>query len=39
LTKSFVELHGGHLAIESMPGHGTTVRVNLPSERIVRMAA
>jgi len=39
LTKSFVELHGGHLAIESMPGRGTTVRVSFPSERVVRMAA
>ena len=30
LTKRFAELHGGHLAIESAPGEGTTVTVTLP---------
>jgi two-component system cell cycle sensor histidine kinase PleC len=30
LTKSLVELHGGALEIESMPGAGTTVSFNLP---------
>ncbi len=30
LCKSLVELHGGGLAIESRPGEGVTVRVNLP---------
>ncbi len=34
LTKSFVELHGGTLSIESEPGRGTTVTVLLPKERV-----
>jgi len=33
LTKQLVELHGGSLAIESEPGHGTTVTVRLPAAR------
>ncbi|MDJ0948598.1 MAG: PAS-domain containing protein [Alphaproteobacteria bacterium] len=36
LAKSLAELHGGSLEIESQPGLGTTVRVYLPAERIVR---
>jgi PAS domain S-box-containing protein len=36
LSKHLVELHGGRLAIESRYGFGTTVRVNLPEERLVR---
>jgi PAS domain S-box-containing protein len=39
LTKAFVELHGGQLAIDSAPGLGTTARVTLPSDRVLRMAA
>ena len=35
LTKSLVELHGGNLAIESVPGAGTTVTVSLPAWRVV----
>lgn len=30
ICRSIVELHGGHLAIESSPGQGTKVRVTLP---------
>jgi len=30
LTKSFAEMHGGHLTIESSPGVGTTVSIFLP---------
>jgi PAS domain S-box-containing protein len=33
LAKSFVELHGGELMVESAPGRGTTVTVRLPSWR------
>jgi len=33
LAKSFVELHGGELVVESMPGRGTTVLVKLPPWR------
>jgi signal transduction histidine kinase len=29
-SKKFVEAHGGMIAIESHPGAGTTVRVDLP---------
>jgi signal transduction histidine kinase len=30
LVKQLVELHGGIMALESEPGHGTTVTVRLP---------
>lgn len=30
LARSFAEQLGGHLAIESTPGHGTTARLDLP---------
>ena len=30
LTKSLIELHGGHIRIVSAPGQGTTVTVTLP---------
>jgi len=33
LAKSFVELHGGVLQVDSAPGRGTTVMVNLPPWR------
>jgi signal transduction histidine kinase len=40
LTKSFVELHGGTLQIESAVGRGTTVTVRLKAQALtpVRMA-
>jgi len=34
LVRSFTELHGGTVAIESVPGRGTTVSVTLPETRI-----
>ncbi|HUL10259.1 MAG TPA: HAMP domain-containing sensor histidine kinase [Candidatus Acidoferrum sp.] len=39
LTVKLVELHGGRLAIESVPGRGTTVTLIFPSDRTVRPAA
>jgi signal transduction histidine kinase len=36
LVKAFVELHGGAIEIDSTLHIGTTVRVLLPSERIIR---
>lgn len=35
LTKSLVELHGGTLEIESVPGEGTTASAIFPQERVV----
>ena len=35
LTKSFVELHGGSLDIQSKPKEGTTVSIHLPADRLV----
>lgn len=35
LVKSFVEVHGGDLTIESAPGTGTTVTVSLPPIRVL----
>ena len=35
LAKHLTELHGGTLTIESQPGAGTTVYVDLPLTRIV----
>jgi signal transduction histidine kinase len=29
-AKAIIELHGGQLAIESKPGHGTTITITLP---------
>ncbi|MBF0247388.1 MAG: PAS domain S-box protein, partial [Alphaproteobacteria bacterium] len=36
LTKSFVELHGGRLEIESQRGRGTAVSVHIPAHRLVK---
>ena len=33
LTKRLVELHGGTIEIDSVPGQGTAVSVHLPLER------
>jgi signal transduction histidine kinase len=35
LVKRLVELHNGRLAIESLPGCGTTVTVLLPADRVI----
>ena len=32
LTKKIVEEHGGLIALDSVPEHGTTVRIRLPVE-------
>ena len=36
ITKGLIEAHGGKLAINSRAGHGTIVRVVLPTERGAR---
>jgi signal transduction histidine kinase len=36
LAQRLIELHGGRLAIESVKGSGTTIRVYLPLDRVVR---
>jgi PAS domain S-box-containing protein len=33
LAKELVEMHGGALHLESVPGHGTTATIVMPSER------
>ena len=35
LSKSLVELHGGSLDLQSVPGAGTTVTLRFPAARIV----
>jgi signal transduction histidine kinase len=35
MVKGLVDLHGGKIAIASVPGQGITVTVTLPPERIV----
>jgi two-component system cell cycle sensor histidine kinase PleC len=39
LVKALIELHGGRLEIESMPGRGTTVRLYFPPPAATRMAS
>jgi signal transduction histidine kinase len=34
LAKAMLELHGGTLAISSLPGHGTRIVLNFPASRI-----
>ena len=34
LSKRLVEMHGGHIDLESAPGEGTTAIVTLPHERV-----
>ena len=35
LTAALVELHGGGIAVDSVPGHGTMVRLRFPTGRVV----
>jgi signal transduction histidine kinase len=35
ISRSFAELHGGTLDIESRKGHGTTLRLRLPAARVL----
>ncbi|MFO1057743.1 MAG: PAS domain S-box protein [Dongiaceae bacterium] len=35
ISRALVELHGGRLELDSMPGLGTTVTVRLPPERVL----
>ena len=39
LAKRLIEIHGGKLVINSVKGTGTTVRVELPPGRVLRVAA
>jgi signal transduction histidine kinase len=39
LVRSFVELHGGTVTIESMPGAGTTVTCSFPIEHAAKQTA
>jgi len=36
ISRSFAELHGGTLDIDSRKGHGATLRLHLPARRILR---
>ena len=35
LTKAIVEMHGGTLTLQSLPGKGTTVTATMPAERVI----
>jgi signal transduction histidine kinase len=35
ISRSFAELHGGTLSIESRKGYGTTLRLRLPADRVI----
>ena len=39
LVRSFVELHGGTVAIDSTPGHGTTVTCVFPDSQELKKSA
>jgi signal transduction histidine kinase len=39
IARAFTERHGGTLTLDSTPGIGTTVRLQLPPERVCRPAA
>jgi PAS domain S-box-containing protein len=39
ITKAQIELHGGGLAIESVPGQGTRVTLRFPPERVLHQPA
>jgi two-component system cell cycle sensor histidine kinase PleC len=39
ISRSFAELHGGTLEIESRKGHGTTLRLRLPAARVLETEA
>lgn len=39
LVRSFVELHGGTVTIDSAPGQGTTVTCVFPEEHIAKQTA
>lgn len=38
ICKEMIELHGGSLAVDSLPGHGTIASMQLPAERIVSLS-
>ena len=39
LTKTFVEMHGGTVELESVVGRGTRVTLRLPHERRLALAS
>jgi PAS domain S-box-containing protein len=39
LVQALVELHGGTFRLDSEPGRGTTARVVLPADRVIRQVA
>ncbi|HUT48745.1 MAG TPA: HAMP domain-containing sensor histidine kinase [Alphaproteobacteria bacterium] len=39
LTKTLIELHGGSIAVDSVIGRGTNVRLTFPPERVVAAAS
>ena len=39
IVRSFVELHGGHISVDSLVGHGTAVSVTFPVEQTAKQSA